>query len=166
MDVPCIAKVIGFDKLKRNYKQFKDKRALIKEFDLFVADLRVYKMLPECLGREFYSTKKFPCPLKLHGFANDQDLEKQLNSAAAATFFTMGNGPNYSVKVGATFQKPKDVAANTQSALVDAISAVTVHDDISFDMISQISMKLGDSPELPVYNFFSGQDLASAVGQN
>jgi len=33
-------------------------------------------------------------------------------------------------------------------------------------MISQISMKLGDSPELPVYNFFSGLDLASAVGQN
>jgi len=62
MDVPCIAKVIGFDKLKRNYKQFKDKRALIKEFDLFVADLRVYKMLPECLGREFYSTKKVSLP--------------------------------------------------------------------------------------------------------
>lgn len=71
MDVPCIAKVIGFDKLKRNFKQFKDKRALLKEYDAFLADLRIYKMLPDCLGREFYRDKKFPCPLKMHGFAND-----------------------------------------------------------------------------------------------
>ena len=26
LDIPCIAKVIGFDKLKRNFKQYKDKR--------------------------------------------------------------------------------------------------------------------------------------------
>jgi len=29
VDSPCIAKVIGYDKLKRNFKQFKDKRALL-----------------------------------------------------------------------------------------------------------------------------------------
>jgi len=26
LNVPCIAKVIGLDKLRRNFKQFKDKR--------------------------------------------------------------------------------------------------------------------------------------------
>ena len=118
MDVPCIAKVIGFDKLKRNFMQFKDKRALLKEYDTFLADLRIYKMLPDCLGREFYRGKKFPCPLKMHGFETDKELETQLNSASQATFFTMGNGPNYSVKVGETNQKPKDVASNTEAALI------------------------------------------------
>ena len=54
MDIPCIAKVIGFDKLKRNFKQYKDKRQLLKEYDCFLADLRVYKMLPELMGKEFY----------------------------------------------------------------------------------------------------------------
>ena len=54
LDIPCIAKVIGFDKLKRNFKQFKDKRQLLKDYDAFLADLRVYKMLPELLGKEFY----------------------------------------------------------------------------------------------------------------
>jgi len=48
----------------------------------------------------------------------------------------MGNGPNYSVRVGSTNQTAKDVAANTQAALVNALAAVTVHDDISFDKIS------------------------------
>ena len=101
VDVPCIAKVIGYDKLKRNFKQFKDKRALLTDYDAFLADLRIYKMLPECLGRSFYSSKKFPCPLKLHGL-DDAELASTLNQAAASTFFMQGNGPNYSVRVGMT----------------------------------------------------------------
>ena len=54
LDIPCIAKVIGYDKLKRNYKQYVSKRTLLKEYDGFLADLRIYKMLPELLGKEFY----------------------------------------------------------------------------------------------------------------
>jgi hypothetical protein len=54
----------------------------LKEYDVFLADLRIYKMLPDCLGREFYRDKKFPCPLKMHGFASDKELETQLNTAA------------------------------------------------------------------------------------
>lgn len=74
LDIPTIAKVIGYDKLKRNYKQYKDRRALLKEYDSFLADLRVYKMLPEVLGKEFYSHKKFPVPIKLHGFEESSEL--------------------------------------------------------------------------------------------
>ena len=54
LNIPCIAKVIGYDKLKRNFKQFKDKRQLLKDYDAFLADIRVYKMLPELMGKEFY----------------------------------------------------------------------------------------------------------------
>lgn len=54
LKIPCIAKVIGFDKLKRNFKQYKDKRTLVKDYDAFLSDLRIYKMLPEVLGKEFY----------------------------------------------------------------------------------------------------------------
>ena len=75
LDIPCIAKVIGYDKLKREYKQYKDKKALLKEYDMFLSDLRVYKMLPECLGKDFYEKKKYPYPLKLHGFS-DSELQK------------------------------------------------------------------------------------------
>ena len=102
MDIPCIAKVIGYDKLKRDFKQYKDKKALLKEYDMFLSDIRVYKMLPECLGKDFYEKKKFPFPLKLHGFASDADLKKQLNEASEATYFSLGNGPNYAVKIGKT----------------------------------------------------------------
>lgn len=72
--IPQIAKVMGFDKLKRKFKQFKDKRSLLKQFDGFLADIRIYKMLPECLGKEFYDRKKFPCPVKLHGLSEPAQL--------------------------------------------------------------------------------------------
>ena len=66
--MPCIAEIIGYDRLERDFKQFKDKRLLLNDFDVFLADLRIYKMLPECLGKEFYNKKVYPYPLKLHGF--------------------------------------------------------------------------------------------------
>lgn len=163
LNIPTIAKVIGLDKLKRNFHQFKDKRTLCKDYDGFLADLRVYKMLPELMGKEFYQKKKYPCPVKVHGFENPKDLEKQLNRAASATFFTLGNGPNYSVRVGKTFQAPKEIAQNTMQALGQAIAYATVHDEIDFERVCQISMRVGSSPELPVYNHFSQDDMEAAM---
>lgn len=159
MNVPCIAKVIGYDKLKRNFRQYKDKRQLLKDYDAFLADLRVYKMLPELLGKEFYQRKKYPCPIKVHGFDSPKELEKQLNGAAASTFFALGNGPNYSVRVGKTFQKEKEIGQNAIKALGQALAYATVHDDIDFEAVSQVTMRVGSSPELPVYNHFSEADL-------
>lgn len=163
LNIPTIAKVIGLDKLKRNFKQYKDKRTLLKDYDAFLADLRVYKMLPELMGKEFYQKKKYPCPVKLHGFSSSEALGEQLNKAASATFFILGNGPNYSVRVARTYQGAKEIAQNAMQALSQAIAYATVHDQIDFDQICQISLRVGSSPELPVYNHFSEADLAAAM---
>ncbi len=74
---------------------------MLKDYDQFLADLRIYKMLPEVLGKSFYEKKKYPCPLKLHDF-EPKELQKQLNKASKATYFMAGNGPNYAVKIGRT----------------------------------------------------------------
>mmetsp|Transcript_4650 Transcript_4650/g.7888 ORF Transcript_4650/g.7888 Transcript_4650/m.7888 type:complete len:244 (+) Transcript_4650:46-777(+) len=82
LDIPCVAEVIGLDRLRRDFREFQDKRKLMGDFDIFLADIRVYKMLPQCLGREFYQKKVFPCPIKLHGFDSPKELQKQLNEAS------------------------------------------------------------------------------------
>ncbi len=64
--------------MKRNFKQYKDKRLLVKDYDAFLSDLRIYKMLPEVLGKEFYQQKKYPAPIKVHDF-EPKALEAQLN---------------------------------------------------------------------------------------
>ena len=74
LDIPCIAEVIGFDRLRRDFRQFKDKRQLLKDYDVFLADIRIYKMLPEMLGKEFYAKKAYPCPIKVHGYDDSKGL--------------------------------------------------------------------------------------------
>ena len=111
-------------------------------------------MLPELLGKEFYQRKKYPCPIKVHGFDSSKALESQLNQAAASSTFMLGNGPNYSIRVGKTFQKEKEIGQNTVQALAQALACATVHDEIDFDAVCQITMRVGSSPELPVYNHF------------
>ena len=60
-----------------------------------------------------------------------------------------------------TFQKAKEVADNIIQALSQALTLATVHDDISFDQVSQITVRAGSSPELPIYNFLQEQDLVA-----
>lgn len=135
LKIPCIAEVIGFDRLKRDFRQFKDKRQLLNDFDLFLADIRIYKMLPECLGKEFYSKKAFPCPIKVHGFDTPKELEQQLNQASSSSYFTSGNGPNYSVKIGKVSQDAKDIIKNIDAVAGKVLGNVTCWDDIKFDKI-------------------------------
>ena len=78
-------------------------------------------MLPECLGKEFYQKKKFPCPIKLHG-SDAKTLQKTLNEASESVYFMQGNGPNYSVRVGKTSQDDKDIADNVEAALAKVLS--------------------------------------------
>ena len=85
---------------------------LLNDFDVFLADLRIYKMLTECLGKEFYSKKVYPYPLKLHGFESEKELEAQLNTASESAYFIPGNGPNYSVKIGRIKMSDKEVQKN------------------------------------------------------
>ena len=74
LSIPCVAEVMGYKRLMKDFGQFKDKRQLSNEYDLFFADIRVYKMLPKCLGRTFYEKKRFPYPVKLHNAEGSKEL--------------------------------------------------------------------------------------------
>jgi len=166
MDLPCIAEVIGFDRLKRDFKQFADKRQLLKDYDLFLADIRIYKMLPEMLGKAFYDKKAYPCPIKLHGLGSDAKLAEALNSAAADAYFTMGNGPNYSCKIAKISMDSKDIAKNLEAAVGQALGYTCCWDSIPFARVSQISVRVGSSIELPVFNQFSALELDAYMEQH
>ena len=129
---------------------------------MFLADLRVYKMLPECVGKEFYQKKKYPCPLKVHGFDDPSELQKQLSRACKATFFVQGNGPNYSLKVGTTAQSSEQIAANVEKALPEALAYVTAWDDIKFSQLQVVGVKVGDV-ELPVFNQLTKSEVLAYI---
>ena len=71
----------------------------------------------------------------------------------------LGNGPNYSFKVGRYSQEAKDVAKNVEVALSSALGYVTCWDAIDFGKLSQMTIRIGDSIELPVYSHLEKVDL-------
>ena len=50
--------MIPVAKLKTHYKTFESRRQLCATYDVFLADKRVYQMLPRLLGKKFFLTKK------------------------------------------------------------------------------------------------------------
>jgi hypothetical protein len=53
------------------------------------------------------------------------------------------------------------VAKNSLQALCHALAYATVHEEIAFDKLTQVSLRSGTSPELPVLNQLSPEDIAA-----
>lgn len=53
-----ISRVVGVEKLKGKFKGFEERRMLLKENGLFLADERVIPLLPALLGKKFFVAKK------------------------------------------------------------------------------------------------------------
>jgi ribosomal protein L1 len=116
-------------------------------------------MLPELLGKEFYDKKAYPCPLKVHGLSTEE-LETALNKASQSSYYIMGNGPNYSLKIGKVSQDAKDVAKNVEQALGQVLGYTTCWDSIDFSKVCQIAVRMGsESIDLPVYNSLESMDI-------
>ena len=47
------------------YKQYEAKRQLCNKFDLFLADSRIIRLLPQFLGKSFYKRKRIPLQIDL-----------------------------------------------------------------------------------------------------
>ena len=54
--------------------------------------------------------------------------------------------------MGRTSQEAGNLAENIEQSLPFALAYVSVHDDIKFSSIQSISLKVGESPELPIFN--------------
>ena len=53
-----VSRVVGIEKLKGKFKGFEERRMLLKENDLFLADERVIPLLPGLLGKKWFEAKK------------------------------------------------------------------------------------------------------------
>jgi len=58
------------------------------------------------------------------------------------------------MKIGKISQDSKDIAKNVESALASALGYVTCWDNLGFDDVSHMTLRVGDSIELPFYNHF------------
>ena len=160
--IPCVTKILEYSKVMRNYSQFKDKRELINEYDLFLCDSRIYKMLPKVLGRGFYRKKKFPYAVNIMG-KGEEGVREALFRGINSTYLMLGNGPHYSLPVGRSSFNLMDNVHNVMQAIYSVIAYI-LGAEIPYEKVLSISLKTANSVELPIYNHLE-QDYLHAYAQ-
>lgn len=162
LNVPCLAKVIGFKKLYKEFDRYKYKLDLLNEHELFFTDAAIYKMLPKPCGKMFYESKKFPFPVDVSGL-QETVLESTINELFNATYFHIRNGPNYTLKIARTSMSTTEIYENVVSAVNHMLPYIMVHDEIKHSRVQCISLKIGESIDLPIFNQLMNSEVASYI---
>jgi ribosome biogenesis protein UTP30 len=141
--IPGLTKVIGLDKLKRNYKTGEAKRALADAFDLFLCDSRIVEMMPKILGAIFYEKKmKRPIPVRLKHDNPGPNLQRAING----TTMRIPTGPCLGVKFGRCSMDEQELVANAAAV----VSFVSKHLAGKIPLAA-VAIQATDSPALPVW---------------
>lgn len=139
-----VSKVIPISKLKTNYKSFEAKRLLSASYDVFLADRRLYQMLPRLLGKKFFEKKKFPIPVDLQ----KKDLAFEIHRARDSTYLHIGLGSCCHIPVGRVGFPPEDLCSNITSAIMGVAS----HIPRGLKNIQSVHLKTPDSIALPIHS--------------
>ncbi|KAF2821141.1 ribosomal protein L1 [Ophiobolus disseminans] len=162
-----VVRVLGVDKLKKRYKSFEQKRALLAEFDIFMVDDRVIKIVAEFLGKTFYQSKaKRPIPIRLTAGAfvdknvkkdskesqnivgTPQGVAKEIEAALNSTYLSMSASANTSIRIGTLSMTAQQLVENT-SAVVAAI--IPKHIEQGWRNIRTLHLKGPATKALPIW---------------
>jgi len=155
---PFTCKVISIEKLKQNYDRFNQRRELVKSYDMFICDTKVYLLLKRLLGKPFFDTKKFPIPITMD-YSQKEELHANIVDVInKKTIFYMNSGPNYTVKFARAVMEDEDIVTNAVVTAKRVIPHILKW-GIEFKDLKSISMKTTDSLDLPVFNQLSVEEV-------
>ncbi|OSS53293.1 hypothetical protein B5807_02634 [Epicoccum nigrum] len=161
-----VGRVLGVDKLKKKFKSFEQKRALLADYDIFMVDERVIKIVAEFLGKVFYGSKsKRPIPIKLTAGAfvdktvkkdkepqnvvgTPQGVAKEIESALNSTYLSMSASANTSIKIGNLSQTAAQIKENTE-AVIAAI--IPKHIEQGWRNVRSLHIKGPATKALPIW---------------
>lgn len=168
LEIPSIAKVIGYTKLIKNHPQYVDKRKLAYEYDLFFCDYKIYNLLRKPTGKAFYERKKIPFPIDCqevpeHLKEEYPTYQDYLNSLGDYTYFVMGNGPVYTVKIARQSMAVKDIVKNIIHGAYNTVPHI-LREAIKHTKVRQLSIKTAGSISLPILNQLSPEEVEAFNG--
>ncbi|XP_062611514.1 ribosomal L1 domain-containing protein 1-like [Saccostrea cucullata] len=154
--VNCIRKIIPLKALKLEYKPFEAKRNLSNEFDLFLGDDRIIRLLPSLLGKSFYGRKRNPIQVNLKAKNLKDEVTKAVNSTRC---IIKNRGSSCMVTIGNTEQSCDQIVDNILKAIEllsqkfpggpDNIKSLQVKTDSSMSIPFYVSLDIGDSVVFP-----------------
>lgn len=150
--VPELKKIVGISKfVKGEFRPYEARRALIKEFDVFVCDQAVFQLVPQLLGKAFYKKNRVPVPVRARAGDKKVDADKFANEVSrvlGSVLVTPSAGPNLTIQVGNRSQSAKEIADNVL-AVVKALEDKGLLN--AKTRLRNIHLKATDTPALPVY---------------
>jgi hypothetical protein len=121
---PFDVKVIDVTSLKLNYSRFEDRRKLLKEFEIFLCDSKIYFLLKKLLGKPFYVSRKYPLPLK-PDYSNPEEIKNLIiDHVEKSSTFYMSHGPNYSIKISRAISTPEEILDNIFHGLYQTLGHI------------------------------------------
>jgi len=144
-EMGSIKKVLTLTSLRKKFAQYKDRRELLKSYDIFLADDRILPMLGKALGKNFFQEKKQPVPIKL---TRKEALPFTIKKCLRSSFMWVSPGTCVSVKAGNTAMPLEHLVANATAIVENAV----VHIPRKWSNISAVNVKTSQSVALPIYN--------------
>ena len=158
LEFPFEVKVIDVTKLKVKYDRFEQRRNLLKQYEIFLCDSRIYFVLKKLLGKPFYVAKKFPIPVKIDYQEKEKTKQEIIDHVKGCTFFTMSNGPIYNVKFARQVMNEKEKVKNLNDAIQNTLPHILKY-DLNYEELKTITIRGNNTIELPIYHHLKEEEI-------
>ncbi|XP_039991765.1 ribosomal L1 domain-containing protein 1 isoform X2 [Xiphias gladius] len=143
--VKNISEIIPYKVLKTEYKPYEAKRRLLGNFDMFLSDDRIRRLLPSHLGKHFYQRKKEPLCVNLQS----KHLARDIKSVIQGTSLKVTNkGCCCMAHVAHSSMTADEVTENIEAAVQTLVAKLRMKGPV----LKLIHLKSQTSVALPIYN--------------
>uniref|UniRef100_A0A4W5JNV3 Ribosomal L1 domain-containing protein 1 n=1 Tax=Hucho hucho TaxID=62062 RepID=A0A4W5JNV3_9TELE len=142
--VKNITEVIPYKTLRTEYKPFEAKRRLLGNFDMFLSDDRIRRLLSSHIGKHFYERKKEPLSLNLQSKKLALDIQRTIQGT---TISISKKGCCCMARVAHSGMAADEIAENIDSA----VSTIVTKLRMKGPLIKIIHLKSQSSVALPIY---------------
>uniref|UniRef100_A0A672H055 Ribosomal L1 domain-containing protein 1 n=2 Tax=Salarias fasciatus TaxID=181472 RepID=A0A672H055_SALFA len=142
--VKYITEIIPYKVLKTEYKPYEAKRRLLGNFDMFLSDDRIRRLLPSHLGKHFYERKREPMSVNLQS----KNLARDIHRVIQGTSVKVNNkGCCCMARVGHSGMTVDEITENIEAAVKTMMAKLLTKGPV----IKLIHVKSQTSVALPIY---------------
>uniref|UniRef100_UPI0037E87AF6 ribosomal L1 domain-containing protein 1 n=1 Tax=Semicossyphus pulcher TaxID=241346 RepID=UPI0037E87AF6 len=142
--VKNISEIIPYKALKTEYKPYEAKRRLLGNFDIFLSDDRVRRLLPSHLGKHFYERKKEPLCVNLQSKQLARDIQRVIQGTSLKV---NKKGCCCMARVAHSGMTADEVTDNIEAAVQTVVAKLRTKGP----MMKLIHLKSQTSVALPIY---------------
>mmetsp|Transcript_26316 Transcript_26316/g.30488 ORF Transcript_26316/g.30488 Transcript_26316/m.30488 type:complete len:360 (+) Transcript_26316:31-1110(+) len=150
--IPMLNTVTGVGNLLKEKKELKK---FVRENNLYYCDHKIYNLLKKKTNKVFFQKKRIPYPIDTENvpsflksdFKTHEDYLKDLSQH---TYFCIGNGPTFSLKIARTSQGVKEICKNVLHGIYNTIPHILRYAQ-KHTTIQQVTLRVVDSIAIPVF---------------